>query len=173
MTKTEKREVVLNYVVGVLAFVLAALFFFYEYHLIGEHAATLPNKERAAFAIVAIIIFIFFYLIGGVILLIAGGWIVGLTWRLHKSTNREETADFIPNTQKLLRRKKRTLGALIAFKLLAAVAAAFVAVLECGMAHASWFSKITYCLIAALFLASSIASIVVRKKFSQETENNL
>ena len=80
MTKTEKREVVLNYVVGVLAFVFAALLFFYEYHLIGEYAATLPNKERAAFAIVAIISFIFFYLIGGVVLLIAGGWIVGLTW---------------------------------------------------------------------------------------------
>lgn len=173
MTKTKKREVVLNYAVGVLAFVLAALFFFYEYHLIGEHAATLPSKERAAFAIVAIIIFVFFYLMGGVVLLIAGGWIVGLTWRLHKSANREETADFIPNTQKLLRREKRTFGALIGFKLLATVATAFVAVLECGMAHASWFSKITYCLIAALFLASSIASIVARKKFSQEIKNNL
>lgn len=173
MTKTKKREVVLNYAVGVLAFVLAALFFFYEYHLIGEHAATLPNKERAAFAIVAIIIFIFFYVICGFALLIAGGWIIGLTCKLHKSANREEKADFISNTQKIFQAKKRTLGALIAFKLLATVAAGFVAVLECGMAHASWFSKITYCAIAALFLASAIVSIVVRKKMLQERKNNL
>lgn len=173
MTKTEKREVFINYAIGVLAFILAALFFFYDYHLIGAHAATLPNKERAAFAIAAIIIFIFFYVICGFVLLIVGGWIVGLTWRLHKSANRKEKADFIPNTQKLLRRKKQTLVSLIGFKLLATVVATFVAVLECGMAHASWFSKITYCGIAALFLASAIASIVVRKKMIQETENNL
>ncbi len=173
MTKTEKREILLNYVASFLAFVLAALLFFYEYRLMAEYAATLPNKERAAFAIVAIIIFIFFYVICGFALLIAGGWIVGLTWRLHKTAKREVKADFIPTEQKLFRSKKRTLGALIAFKFLAAVAAGFVAVLECGMAHASWFSKITYCGIAVLFLASSIASIVARKKIIRETENNL
>ena len=173
MSKSEKTELIVNCVLGVLSIALAVFIFDYERYAMGQYSKILLQEERAGFGVAGILLMVFLYLplefCSGIFAL----FLFRLTWEMYRAEKKEQT-DFIATQKaKAFKTKNRCLIALIVLKSVALAGVLWLVCIAFSSAYDTVLSKIVYCAALAVYAGSLVMTIVNRKKMKAQATNVL
>ena len=151
----KKTEKILRFVTVLIALAIAIFSPVYEYRQMGRYAQSLPNAERAAFAIAGILIYVLAMLPAAFLALALGVWLLSATTKLGTAEGYS---------------KKRLYVRLIVLRFCLVVVYAYLCAMDIAMCKTPCFGTFVYVFGCLVFAFSAILSICLKRNLTEETE---